>query len=415
MTDRLYYTEPYLREFEGVITAVDRRGDRLVAVLDRTCFYPTSGGQPFDVGTLGDPRVVDVIDQEDGSIAHVLEPPNSTTAALPDPAPVLRAGGRVRGAIDWPRRFDHMQQHSGQHVLSAAFDRLFKVRTVSFHLGAAASTIDLAREVSAKEIMAAEDAANAVVWEDRPVSIRYATAEEAAHLPLRKEPVREGTLRLIDVQDFDLSACGGTHVARTGAIGAIVVGASERFKGGSRIEFYCGGRAVKRFRALRDTMASATKLLSAGLDDLPVTIERLQADAKDQKRALTALQMELARFRASELAAIAETLPHGRVVLAAIDADAQGLKALASAVCATAGFAVVLVSTARPALVVVCRSADVGANAREVLTALTAKFGGRGGGSAEMAQGGGLEAPSEAIIAEARALVSTALGGSPPV
>jgi alanyl-tRNA synthetase len=413
MTDRLYYTDPYLREFDGVITALDRRGDQLVAVLDRTCFYPTSGGQPFDVGTLGGCRVVDVLDQDDGSIGHVVDQSIGATPSSSGSAPDFQIGDRVHGAIDWPRRFDHMQQHSGQHVLSAAFDRLFKVRTVSFHLGGAASTIDLAREVSAKEITAAEDAANDVVWQDRPVSIRYATAAEAAQLPLRKEPVREGTLRLIDVQDFDLSACGGTHVARTGAIGSIVVGASERFKGGSRIEFYCGGRAVKRFRALRDTIGSATKLLSAGLDDLPASIERLQADAKDHKRALTALQTELARFRAGELGAAAEPLPRGRAVVAAIDADAPGLKALASAVCAQPGYAAILISMARPALVVVCRSADVSANAREILTALTGKFGGRGGGSPEMAQGGGLDAPTDAIIAEARALIANALGRSP--
>ena len=402
MTDRLYYTDPYLREFEGVITAIDRRGDQFVAVLDRTCFYPTSGGQPFDVGTLGDHPVVDVSDQEDGSILHVLENPNSTTPTSAGRTPTLHVGDRVRGAIDWGRRFDHMQQHSGQHVLSAAFDRLFKVRTVSFHLGASASTIDLAREVSAKEITAAEDAANEVVWEDRPVSIRYATAEEAARLPLRKEPVREGTLRLIDVQDFDLSACGGTHVARTGAIGTIVVGAVERFKGGSRIEFFCGGRAVKRFRALRETIGAATKLLSAGLDDLPAAIERLQADAREQKRALVALHSELARFRAIELAAAAEPIASGRVVLEAIDADAQGLKTLASAICASGGLAAVLVSTRRPALAVVCRSAGVAMNAKDLLGALTATFGGRGGGTPEMAQGGGLDAAPDAILVEAR-------------
>jgi alanyl-tRNA synthetase len=401
MTDRLYYTDPYLREFDGVIAAVDRRGDRLVAVLDRTCFYPTSGGQPFDVGRLGGLRVVDVIDQDDGSIGHVLE-------ALDPGAPARQpaAGDRVHGVIDWPRRFDHMQQHTGQHVLSAAFDHLFKVRTVSFHLGAVSSTIDLAREVSAKETTAAEDAANDIVWQDRPVSIRYATAEEAAQLPLRKESVRAGTLRLIDVQEFDLSACGGTHVARTGAIGAIVVGASERFKGGSRIEFFCGGRAVTRFRSLRDTVAASTRLLSAGIDDLPASIERLQADAKDQKRALVAMQGDLARFRANELAAAAEQVSSARLVVAALDSDAQGLKVLASSVCANPGFAAVLISTARPVVVVVCRSSDLGASAKDVLTALTAKFGGRGGGTAEMAQGGGLDAAPDAILAEARRLLS---------
>ena len=401
MTDRLYYTDPYLREFEGVVSAIERTGNRLVAVLDRTCFYPTSGGQPFDVGTLNGFPVVDVLDQDDGSIGHVLEEPAGNASASVS-TPILKTGDHVRGVIDWPRRFDHMQQHSGQHVLSAAFDRLLKVRTVSFHLGALSATIDLAREVSSKEITAAEDEANDIVWQDRPVSIRYATAEEAARLPLRKEPVREGTLRLIDVQDFDLSACGGTHVARTGAIGAIVVGATERFKGGSRIEFFCGRRAVKRFRVLRDTAGAATKLLSAGLDDLPAAIERLQAEARDQKRALVALHSELARFRAVELAAAAEPFASGRVVLEAIDADAQGLKTLASAICASGGLAAVLVSTARPALAVVCRSAGVAVNAKDLLAALTATFGGRGGGTSEMAQGGGLDAPPDAILVEAR-------------
>ena len=220
MTNRLYYTDPYLQAFDATVTAVDRVGDRTVVALDRTAFYPTSGGQPYDTGTLGALRVVDVFDRDDGSIAHVVE-------GIP-PQP----GQQVRGEIDWRRRFDHMQQHTGQHVLSAAFEHLFRVRTVSFHLGADVSTIDLARETTAAEIDAAEREANRVVWEDRPVTIRFASAEEAASLPLRKEPKREGTLRLIDVERFDLSACGGTHVARTGAIGIIAVAAWERFKGG---------------------------------------------------------------------------------------------------------------------------------------------------------------------------------------
>src|SRR5262249_52060133 len=159
--------------------------------------------------------------------------------------------------VDWARRFDHMQQHTGQHVLSAAFERLFHIRTVSFHMGAEASTIDLAREATPAEIAAAEDNANRVVWEDRPVAIRYASAEEAAKMPLRKEPVRGGTLRLIDVADFDLSACGGTHVARTGAIGVIVVSRWERFKGGQRVEFLCGGRALRAYRLLRDAATAS--------------------------------------------------------------------------------------------------------------------------------------------------------------
>jgi alanyl-tRNA synthetase len=287
-------------------------------------------------------------------------------------------------------------------------------RTVSFHLGAASATIDLAREVSPSEMAAAENEANRVVWDDHPVSIRFVGAEEAASLPLRKEPSRGGTLRLIDVDQFDLSACGGTHVSRTGAIGIIAVAASERFKGGSRIEFVCGGRALARFRSLRDSVASVGRLLSAGGDDLPATVERLQAEAKEHKRAVAGLQTELARYRAEELASSPEEIrlkrsdaaseaPLVRLVARAIDADANGLKALATAVSRKPGYVVVLVSTGRPALAIVSRSPEVSLDASAVLTALLATFGGRGGGRPDVAQGGGLDGTSDEILAAARA------------
>src|SRR5262249_44364733 len=226
------------------------RDGRTHVFLDRTAFYPTSGGQPFNTGTLGGLRVVDVVDEDGGRIAHVLERGG------------LSEGQTVTGVIDWPRRFDHMQQHTGQHVLSAAFSRLFDARTVSFHLGDEVSTIDLAKEMKPDQIEAAEVEANRVVWEDRPVAIRFASKDEAAAMPLRKESLRDGTLRLIDVEDFDLSACGGTHVARTGAIGVIAVAGSERFKGGQRLAFLCGGRALRRFGAMRDVLTASVRLLS---------------------------------------------------------------------------------------------------------------------------------------------------------
>jgi alanyl-tRNA synthetase len=298
-----------------------------------------------------------------------------------------------------------MQQHTGQHVLSAAFERLFAARTVGFHLGAGASTIDLAREVSPRDIAAAEAEANRIVWEDRPVTIRFATAEEAAQLSLRKPSAREGTLRLIEVEDFDLSACGGTHVARTGAIGIIAIGSYERFKGGQRVEFLCGGRALDRFRTMRDTVAAAGRLLSISADEVPGAIERLQLEAKDQRRAMTALYADLARYRAAELAASAEATDKGRLVLRAVDADANGLKDLAAAIAAQPGYIVVLVSTMTPALVVVARSEDRPVQANQVLSALTAKFGGRGGGKPELAQGGGLDASPETILDAARATI----------
>jgi alanyl-tRNA synthetase len=394
MTDRLYYTDPYNREFDATVARIDQREGRTLVVLDRTSFYPTSGGQPFDTGTLGDWRVVDVFDEDDGSIAHVVDGE-------------FAVGQRVHGVIDWPRRFDHMQQHTGQHVLSAAFDRLFGVRTVSFHLGATVSTIDLVRELAPRDLAAAEGEANRIVWENRPVTIRYADAEDASHMPLRKEPKRGGTLRLIDVEEWDLSACGGTHVARTGAIGVIAIGSWERFKGGQRIEFVCGGRALDRLRSLRDAASAAMRLLSVSAEEVPGAIERVQAEAREQKRAMTALQIELARYRAEELAASAEVTDRGRLVARAIDADANGLKALASAIIATPGYAVVLVSTSTPTLVVVARSPEVAVKANDVLAALTARFGGRGGGKPELAQGGGLNGSAQEILDAARTAILT--------
>jgi alanyl-tRNA synthetase len=375
---------------------VEHRDGRRVVFLDRTAFYPTSGGQPHDLGLLGPAPVVDVLDEEDGRVGHVVGEGEAP----------LAAGVRVRGAIDWHRRFDHMQQHTGQHVLSAAFDRTFGARTLSFHLGGESSTIDIASELSAKDLARGEDAANRTVWANAPVSIRFATPDEAAKMPLRKEPAREGLLRLIDIEGADLSACGGTHVSRTGEVGIIAIRSWERFKGGQRIEFVCGGRALSAFRRLRDTADAASRLLSVGGGELAASIERLQAEAKEQKRAMTTLQTDLARYRGGELAASAELTPAGPCVFAAIEADAALLKAMASAVVSRPGLAAVLVSATRPALAVVARAADSPVQANAVLAGLTAAFGGRGGGKSDMAQGGGLDGSPDAILAAARALVS---------
>jgi alanyl-tRNA synthetase len=401
MTERLYYADPYRREFDATIRRVDRTGGRTLVVLDRTAFYPTSGGQPFDTGALGALRVVDVLDEDDGTVVHVL---GDDAAGLSAPAP----GQGVRGVIDWHRRFDHMQQHSGQHVLSAAFDRLFAARTVSFHLGAESSTIDLDRELSRDDIAAAEAEANRVVWENHPVTIRFVSAGEAAALPLRKETAREGTLRLIDMDGFDLSACGGTHVASTGSIGVIAIGAVERFKGGQRVEFVCGGRAAGRFRSMRDTLGAAVRLLSVLPQEVPDGIERLQAETRERQRSLTALEQELARYRAADLAATAETTATGKAVLATVDedGDANRLKSLASSIVSRPGYVVVLVSSSRPAVVVAARSQDVSIAANQVIAGLIARFGGRGGGRPDLAQAGGLDAPAEAILESARSLIA---------
>jgi alanyl-tRNA synthetase len=388
-THRLYYTDALLTGFDATVVASAPRDGRAEVVLDATAFYPTSGGQPNDVGTIDGARVLDVVDRDDDQIVHVVDQP-------------IEVGRRIHGEIDWPRRFDHMQQHTGQHILSAAFDRRCGVRTTSFHLGAETATIDLEREVTPTEIAAAERAANDVVWSDREVHVRFASEGEARALPLRKEPTRTGRLRIVEVPDFDLSACGGTHVPRTGMIGLIAIAGWERFKGASRLTFVCGGRARDAFGRLRDVVAAAGRLVSGPSAELPRAIERLQEDAKAAVRSERRLLEELVVHRAAEYRARAETVGGGRGVLrTAPGADAAALKALAAAIVAEPGFLAVLVGEGQPAPVIAARSADVGFDAAAWLRQAIARFGGRGGGRPEMAQGG-LPAASDDVLAFAR-------------
>ena len=370
-------------------------------VLDQSAFYPTTGGQPHDKGTLGGRSVVDVIDREaDGAALHVLDA-------------ALDVGAQVSGIVDWPRRLDHMQQHTGQHVLSAAFVRLFAIPTVSFHLGTELSTIDLTGTPGPDAIARAEEQANRVVWENRPVSIRFVSADEASRLPLRKEPVRGGTLRLVEVEDFDLSACGGTHVTRTGTIGVIAVQAWERYKGGTRISFVCGGRVLAHFRAYRDVVAGAVRQLSIQPAELPDAVTRLQAEAREMRQRARALAEQLAVYEADRLAGDAEDVGGNRVVCRVVDGrDAAGLKALSQAIVARPGHVVALVSGSRPTVVVVARSADATTDAAQVVKTLIGRFGGKGGGRPEGAQGGGFDAEPETLRVAAYEILSG--GGSPP-
>lgn len=396
MTERIYYTDPYSATFDATVVASDQVDGRWHVVLDRTAFYPTSGGQPFDTGTVGGIAIVDVIDRDDGEVAHVASAP-------------LEPGAVVHGHVDWPRRFDHMQQHTGQHVLSAAFDRLLTARTESFHLGAVSASIDLGREVTPHEIARAEDEANRVVWENRPVAIRFVTPEEAAALPLRKEPARPGRLRLIEVEHFDLSACGGTHVERTGAIGVIAISGWEKFRGGTRVEFLCGDRALRRFRAWRDALSATQRHLSVAPDEMAAAVERLQGDSKAQQRSIKALQERLAVHEATALLARG-TLTGGRLVVAeAIDGwDAQALKTMAIAAAAEQPVAAIaLFTTSTPALAVIARGTAGGIDASAVLKALVSQFGGKGGGKPDLAQGGGLSGgPAELVAAAQHLLIS---------
>ncbi len=393
--ERLYYTDSYLAAFEAVVRESERKGDRWEVVLDRTAFYPTSGGQPHDTGTLDAARVLEVFEDEDGNVRHVLDRE-------------LEQDARVRGSIDWGRRFDHMQQHTGQHLLSAAFERETSAKTLSFHLGTHSSTLDLDRDLPADALARVEDAANGIVWEDRDVSARLVSAAEAATLPLRKDPARAGELRLIEIADYDLSACGGTHVCRTGAIGMIALAASERFKGGLRVEFLCGRRALQAFRQLKQAVDGSVRALSVLPRDLPAAIEKIQAASREQQKMFEGLQERLAAHEAAALGAKAQKAGSVSLVAGQLAGwDAAGLKRVASGVVAgAAATAAVLLSAESPAAIVVARSADLQFDAGDVLKKLLGEFGGKGGGRGSMAQGGGLTAPAPAVLERARQIVS---------
>ena len=391
MTERLYYNDSLVRSFDAKAERVEPRDGWVAVWLDRTTFYPTSGGQPFDRGTLGGVPLVDVEDDDEGNVVHLLD----------GPAPAV--GVTLHGEVDWPRRFDHMQQHTGQHILSAVIERAFSARTVSFHLGSESSTIDLDRELTPAQIHGAETLVNDVIWRDIPVSTRYVTDEEARTLPLRKESARAGTLRLIDIDGIDLSACGDTHVQTTGAIGLAAIVSSERFKGGQRLAFVCGGRALRQFRQWRDVTSASIRLLSVVPGELPDAIERMQAELKEQKKVITAAHLELAQFEAVSLAQDAELLRSGHVVLRSVDGDAVRLKATASAIALQPGHLAVLISRTSPALVVAARATDLVAPCHEIIGALIKQFGGKGGGKPDLAQCGGLQASPEVIVAAVRA------------
>src|SRR5687768_13231917 len=290
-TERLYYNDSHLIEFEArVIDKTERVSGWTAVTLDRTAFYPTGGGQPSDTGTLNGLRVVECIDNEDEGVLHMIQ----------GRAPEI--GAAVQGRVDWSRRLDHMQQHTGQHILSQAFVTLFNAPTHSFRVLDQSCEIDVDLANPATEIIErAVELANNVIWEDRPITIHNVTPEEAAELPLRKDPAREGELRLIEVEGFDLTPCGGTHAHRTGEVGMIAVRHWERAKGLTRIEFVAGVRALADYRLANKTGRDVAGLYSAARDDAAKLTLRLLEENKELHRRVRVLEEIASRVEAEEL------------------------------------------------------------------------------------------------------------------
>ena len=374
MTSRLYYTDAYATAFDGRITELSADGQRVY--LDRTAFYPTSGGQPFDVGSLGGARVTDVID-EDERVAHVLAAPLAG----------LNLGDTIRGEVDWPRRFDHMQQHTGQHVLSAVFADLYGYETVSVHFGADRSSLDLdVGAIDAARLGEAEQRANEIVWENRAVTVGFEDSTTATGL--RKPPPRAGTLRIVTIDGVDRSACGGTHVRTTGEIGAITLRGTERVRKQTRVEFLCGGRVVRQARADYEALSAIALSVKASIAEAPALVAAQSAELRDTISARKRLEGELAVHDARALYESTPPTPGG-VRVAVVHRDTGSLedvRPLALAFAASVR-AVLIASVASPATVLVAASPDAGVDAGGALKAAVATAGGRGGGSPRLAQG----------------------------
>jgi len=418
MTEHLYYHDSFLDAFDAEVrelqpgTAKDLRP---ALILDRTAFYPTSGGQPFDTGWIipgaTSPnaewqklRVTEVSEREDGQIVHYLEP------AVAENNLTLQKGSRVRGLIEPARRRDHMQQHSGQHILSAAFVRLFNMSTVSFHMGDESCSIDLDTPLLTKEqVESAERLSNEIIQENRPVEVRFVTQDEAAPLALRKPPSAErDQLRLIDIRDFDLTACGGTHVRATGQVGSILLRKTEKSRQGWRVEFVCGQRAVSIARRDFTALSDAAVLFSSHLWELPQQVRKSLDEIKSLRKQLEQSRQELAAaFAESMLATAGESNGCKLIVRNFPDRDLAFIKLLAQKLTRQCSNAVALLATTleKPTLVF-AQSPGLPFDMAMLMKETMAKLGGGGGGSKDMAQGGAPTAEGiEAALSNVAALI----------
>jgi alanyl-tRNA synthetase len=385
MTERLYYNDSYLHEFPARVVEVLDGGLRVC--LDRTAFYPSSGGQPYDEGTIAGIPVVDVIDEED-RVVHVLQKP-------------LTAGD-VNCEVNWTRRFDHMQQHTGQHLLSAVFEELYSISTVSFHMGATVSTIDVsAASLDPRQIERVEERFAQIVAEARPVLITFEDA--SADLGLRKASERTGTLRIVSIEGLDRSACGGTHLRSTAEIGALQIRKLEKIRATTRVEFVCGGRALSAARTDFRLLSEISRTLSTAFDDVPAFLAAQIEKTKALEKTCQRLSTELAKREGGELHAATapgddgiRRVTHKGVIDDAVRARAQAFIA--------GGKAVFLAVSEDPAAVLLAASPDSGVHAGNRVKEAVTAAGGRGGGNPSLGQG--------SVPAAALPGVVAALGGS---
>ncbi|MBV9147420.1 MAG: alanyl-tRNA editing protein [Acidobacteria bacterium] len=412
MTERLYYNDTFLSEFSATVLDAnelkrENNHSTWAVKLDRTAFYPTSGGQPFDLGQLVaesksgvalESAVTDVFEDEQGEVWH------QTSKVIPP-------GAQVRGRIDMERRRDHVQQHTGQHLLSAAFIQLLNAKTVSFHLGEQVSTIDLdTPAISAVDLVRVERLANEVIAEDRPISVRYATREEALQMGVRKLPERSGEIRLIDIQNFDLNACGGTHARSTGQIGGLLLRKTEKVKQGLRVEFVCGLRAAATARRDFELLSESAALYPCAPADLAANITKQREEARQQQKQQARFLEEVAELKAAQLLSEVPAAAGAKRVISQVfcDRDASYIKLLAQRLTKSPSVVALLASSQTAPTLVFARSTDLSSDMGTLLRELVTAAGGRGGGGKDFAQGGIPDASQlESILKQAKAKLAT--------
>ncbi len=392
-TERLYDDDPYLTEFRAEVIEILPYGDKYGIVLDRTAFYPAGGGQPWDTGYLNDEKVTEVI-EKDGKLLHIVDNKLLST--------------EVKGSVNWARRFDFMQQHTGQHILSACFEKLLNGSTDSFHMGKDIVSIEINIDnFSIDDAERIENMANDIIYSNLPVITRIVNGEEINSLPLRKMPKVTENIRIVEVKEIDYSPCGGTHVRATGEVGMIKIKSWEKCKGGIRFTFVCGNRALKDYGMYNSIIRTLSEKLSVRDSEIIEAIDKLLLDLRNTEKQLSAFTQELMRVEAENIIRECPVVSGIRLISKVFDnRSINDVKLLAQYLTKAPGTVALLACKNENAQVIFSRSEDVNMDMNTLFKAVLPIIDGKGGGNSKTAQGGGSKAEGlEEFMNNARNLI----------
>ncbi|HPA53686.1 MAG TPA: DHHA1 domain-containing protein [Bacillota bacterium] len=375
-TERLYNDDPYLTEFRAEVIETLTYGDKYGIVLDRTAFYPAGGGQPWDTGYLNDEKVTEVI-EKDGKLLHIVDN--------------ILLSTEVKGSVDWARRFDFMQQHTGQHILSACFEKLLNGSTDSFHMGKDIVSIEINIDsFSIDDAERIENMANDIIYSNLPVIARIVSGEELNSLPLRKMPKVTENIRIVEVKETDYSPCGGTHVRTTGEVGMIKIKNWEKCKGGIKFAFVCGNRALKDYGLYNSIIRALCEKLSARDSEIVEAVDKLLFDLRNTEKQLSASTQELIRIEADNTIKECPVVSGIRLISRVLDnRSINDVKLLAQYLTKVPGTVALLACKNENAQVIFSRSEDVNMDMNALFKAVLPIIDGKGGGNSRTAQGGG--------------------------